>query len=248
MSTANKRFSAFEWSVGKLKIQVIGCGMIGSWMALYLSRIGHLLELWDHDLYSVQNISAQFCGVHNISNNKATALAQNIKLFSGSDVAVTAHDDYFIPQRTEDINDCFISAVDSMKYRKLYYEMWIKKQMEHKVNGTTPKHRFFIDFRSSPQHSEFFLVTNGIQAQKYASTLFSDDDAEELPCNAKATTHNATLITSLGMAAINNLISNNINGYEVFDVPFHVYVDLQQLDVRKEYVQSSGSPAGQTAN
>jgi len=236
MSTANKRFSAFEWSVSKLKIQVIGCGMIGSWMSLYLSRIGHLLELWDNDLYSVQNISAQFCGVHNLSANKATALASNIKLFSGSDVSTQAHAGYFVPTTTADIGDCFVSAVDSMKYRKMYYELWVKKQMEHKAAGTTPKHRFFIDFRSSPQHSEFFLITNGAQANEYAKSLFSDDDAEELPCNAKATTHNATLITSLGMAAINNLISNKINGMTILDVPFHCYVNLQQLDIAKTYV------------
>lgn len=189
-----------------IKISIVGAGGIGSTTCLLLAKMGYKnITVHDFDLVEDHNIATQMYKETDLDRPKVEALRDNVKEFTGIDINI----DNSEVSKIEGAN-VIITAVDNMKTRKEIFE-----------NSDCD---FFIDPRMG---GEIFFIYSFYKAddEKYKKTLFSDDDAEESVCTAKAIAYN-----TFGIASY---ISNLVKRYDKNeDFPFEVagdYVNLRLL-------------------
>ena len=230
MSKTKTRFKDLEWAADAHSILVLGAGGVSSWLALYLSRIGHKLTIYDFDSFEMSNLSGQLTSLNNLGLNKAQAI-KNLIRDLGCDNLVHAIGNMYTEEC--DSNNIVFSGIDSMAGRKLAFEKWVTHQKSKTVRDPH-EINIFMDFRMSPERAELFCITKPSQIAKYQETLFSDDDANELPCGMKATTHCGAMLASHGVSVFNNLIMNKKYQFNVREVPFKVVSDLQNMDFHVE--------------
>lgn len=232
------RFSAYEWAKPEnrpSKIMVVGQGAVGSNLSYFLGRIGDNLVVFDGDNFSIENMSGQFCSMDSIGINKAQACFDLSRRFSGGDTAMTAFAKHW--EKEDGVINSVISAADSMTVRKNVFEAWSDLQVTQKVfPGPDFDKRFFMDFRMTATTGQVFFITNGRQAKEYTKHLFDSSEAEQLPCNVKASTHNGALLVALGTSIINNYMANIKFGIDVYEVPFMTSWNADDLSVTKQFV------------
>lgn len=216
MDKDNPKFSRFkgaEWfdeMVGK-DIIIGGCGGIGSWTALLLSRMGCSLYLFDHDNINLSNTGGQLYRMKDKDKMKTTALKSILINFSGEDIQVSEHGKYEEDSFTGDI---VISCFDNMKARKTMFGNW-KKQIKKL------KDPLFIDGRLLAESWEIFCVTKD-NIDDYKKFLFDDSEVEDAPCTFRQTSHCAAMIASHIAGFLTNHVSNTINkDNPVRHVPFY---------------------------
>lgn len=179
------RFSDAPW-FDKLKncqIQIVGSGGIGSWLCLFLSRLQpKAIYLVDDDFVEVHNQGGQFFTSSDIGRYKVDAMHRHCINFSNYPIYTNAslfvHGNLTLPFT--------FSAVDDIEVRKLIYEAWLK----------TEERELFVDGRLTADHLVIYSVTKENE-EEYAKTLFPKEEAEDLPCNFKQTSHIASMIGSL---------------------------------------------------
>ena len=65
------------------KITIVGCGAIGSFVAISLAKMGLTkFEIWDHDKVEEHNLPNQFFFDGDIGMNKTTATRRNMNMFN----------------------------------------------------------------------------------------------------------------------------------------------------------------------
>lgn len=162
------------------RVLVIGAGAIGSFAVLALTKMGFTVETWDDDTIENHNFANQMFPVDAIGKNKAVAIAEVARAFSGE--IVTA-----IPARLEAERDIptnvsiFILAVDSMAARKKISEMILKKN-----DGYIGDHGpLIIDARMGGQNFRVYSAQVSRHGD-YAKTLYTDDQAAPDICGQKS--------------------------------------------------------------
>lgn len=230
MSKTKIRFKDLEWSEHSHSILVLGAGGVSSWLALYLSRIGHKLTIYDFDSFEMSNLSGQLTTLDNLGLNKAQAI-KNLIRSMGCDNVVHAIGNMYT-ESCDSANIVF-SGIDSMAGRKMAFEKWVAHQRGKTVRDPYEMN-IFMDFRMSPERAELYCVTKPSHVAKYQDTLFSDEDANELPCGMKATTHCGAMLAAQGVAVFNNHIMNKKYQFNVREVPFKIVSDLQNMDFHVE--------------
>lgn len=210
------RFSSAPWfGAGSLEIIIGGVGGIGSWVALFLGRIGHQLYLFDDDTVDTTNLAGQFYRLAQTGSAKTTAVADNVQEFAG-----------IWPEEmgrfTEDSAACPImfSCFDSMSARKLMFEKWAAQE----------DRQVFIDGRMLAETGMVFVVQKG-QEDMYRSELFDDGEVEDADCSYKATSHCGAFIASLMVAGLNNYLTNVIAEDDIRVVQFRTDFELPLLTV-----------------
>jgi len=165
-------------------ITIIGAGAIGSFTALTLAKMGFCdITVYDHDTVEIENMNCQFFRHSDIGKNKAQALNELVKDFTGVDIS-------FFPSRYEGgmLKGIVISAVDSMAVRQLIWD-------EHKEfsMGT----RLIIDPRMGAQDALCYAMvpTRLKDIETYEKTLYSDENAVQERCTAKSTMYTATMLS-----------------------------------------------------
>ncbi len=153
-------------------ITCIGAGAIGSVAVLALAKMGfRRISVWDFDKVEDANIGIQLYGKSHLGRFKVDALT-DICLDSGIEIMGVA-----MKYEGEPIkDDIIISAVDNMATRRLIWEK--NKALGGKI----------IDPRMGAEELQVHVVDVG-----YEDTLYSDDEAVDVPCTAKATTYCAFL-------------------------------------------------------
>lgn len=103
-------------------ITVIGCGGIGSWTVLALAKLGcQNITVVDYDKVKEHNTPSQFYTLAQVGKPKVEALAENIKLFTGTDILpiqrkyAEYYDGEYSPAKV------IISAIDSLEER---FKLW----------------------------------------------------------------------------------------------------------------------------
>jgi molybdopterin/thiamine biosynthesis adenylyltransferase len=182
-------------ALDKAEVNIIGCGAIGSYLALSLVKMGvERIKLWDMDDVSVENMSSQFYRFKDIGRNKAEALAELIKDFTG--VEVEAYPLEYMSMMTRQLKGIVVVAVDSMSARAMIYE-----------SLTTCLHgvRVLIDPRMS---AEFYMqYTVDLENHEwYKKSLYTDDNAVSERCTAKSTVYTATLASGMVTKTIKNIM------------------------------------------
>jgi molybdopterin/thiamine biosynthesis adenylyltransferase len=201
------RFSDAPWANAIQHIVVGGVGGIGSWLAIYLSRIGHILYLYDMDIIDETNMGGQLYSLAQIGTNKAEATKANIILFSGAESNVSTYTQY--DEDSGFVTPIMCSCFDNMAARKLMFEKW----------AAYDKRELFVDGRMLAEIGMVFTVQKG-QEEEYRKSLFEDSEVEEAPCSFKSTSHCGALISSLMVSNLNNYLANKTAGNNDRYIPF----------------------------
>lgn len=180
-----------------LPIRVIGAGAIGSFTVLMLVKMGFKnVAVWDFDTVSVENMSCQFYRFRDIGNAKALALQGLVKDFTNVDIAAYAEE--FDEVQGQLLSGVVISAVDDMNVRRMIFETILR-------SGAPVS--YLIDPRMSAEymtmHTVRFAEDKSVEA--YKNTLYSNDQAVQERCTAKATVYTANLASGLIARNIKNI-------------------------------------------
>lgn len=185
------RVKGADWfgSLYKKDILVLGAGGIGSWLALFLSRLGANLYIYDMDIYEEHNMTGQAVVKDAIGRLKTEAIQELIGAFS-PDCEVSIEGEYTEESMSNNIVLC---GFDNMHARKVAFRLW----KEYVYSQEDRKGCFFMDGRLNAEHMQIFCIkgTDEEAIKKYEEEyLFDDAEVAEQDCTFKQTTHCAAMI------------------------------------------------------
>lgn len=167
-------------------VTIIGCGGIGSFTALALAKMGCThLTIYDDDLVEDHNIPNQLYRPGDVGDLKVERLADIIKSFTGTRIETR-------PERVhgQRLQGIVVSGVDSMEARRRIWERSIR------YKAGVPA---YIDARMGAEVARVYTTrpADPDHVRFYERTLYSDDEAMQLPCTAQAIIYNCFGIASL---------------------------------------------------
>ena len=160
-------------------INVIGCGALGSWLVLFLLKMGFKnITVYDFDNIEEHNIPNQCFSENQIGTPKVDAMDE-IACYFSSDARNRVK---FVNQKITlkevwEMEGIILCAVDSMRVRKEIYENSIKR------NDCD----LFIEARLSIWGAYIYTLTQNSIFEKYEETLYEDEEAEVSPCGVSQT-------------------------------------------------------------
>jgi molybdopterin/thiamine biosynthesis adenylyltransferase len=208
------RFASISWAKPALQtnVLIVGIGGIGSWLSLFLARIGYNLIIVDKDKLEEHNIGGQLYLTAQAQSRsfKAYAAYELLKQFTGrSDLTtiVASFDTYHL--RGQHI---VAACVDNMAARKQILENF------KAVPDSLPL-KLLVDGRLSAEQFQVYFVTKD-RIEEYEKTLFDDSLLPDEPCTNKATSHFGAGIAYVMTKGINNYLA--IKAGEPRELPFMV--------------------------
>ncbi len=201
MITFDRQLDLFnpQDNYAKTPITLVGCGSVGSMVALLLSKVGfHEVEVFDDDTVEEHNIPNQFFRVDDMHKPKVEAIRE-----------VCYEMGFSIPngrkERYQDqvLKPIVISAVDSMATRKIIFEEF-KKQ-----SGVA---RVLIDPRMGGLN--FRIVTVRQDNTKFYS-WYPDDESVQEPCTARTIVYNVGVLAGLVVAQVCKVVRGEEFPYEI---------------------------------
>lgn len=237
------RFRSAAWYNSKLKdeyINVIGAGGIGSWLILALVRAGFRnINVIDDDIVSGTNIGGQFYSELNIGQTKTDALYFNIYNLEGKAPISFVQKN----SRINNEND-FNSAIMNPIKKRIIFCCVDNMEARKTIFDSTTADDLVIDGRMSFDNYQIYtLDTQEKRDYYYENYLFSDEEAYEEPCTAKATTHMGLAIASKMAQIFFNWVTNYEVDTNLCAVPFR-YFDKQtvmQVDIQNELASSEAT-------
>lgn len=178
-------------------ITVIGAGAIGSFSVLALAKMGFDdITVIDFDEIEVENMNCQFYRFSDIGKPKVIALQQLVKDFTGIDIKA-----FNGKYEGGSFKGIVISAVDNMAVRKLIWD-------SHKM--TSPHTKFIIDPRMGAEMAMLYTMcpTNSEDIKSYETNLYSDDNAVQERCTAKATMYTACMLSGFVAKAVKDIVTD----------------------------------------
>jgi molybdopterin/thiamine biosynthesis adenylyltransferase len=198
----NERSSALINDFSDKVFHILGCGAIGSSAATQLCRMGgETFVLYDLDSVEIQNIGVSHYTLNDIGKKKVDALDNHLVSIN-PDVNIYAEFGRFAAfLKKLGQEDIVILGFDSMDSR-------LEAAVAALKNGNKPL--AIIDGRMGAEEYQQYVITNPTLG-KYKTTWYSDKDAVDEPCNAKATSY----CSNMSGAFIANAVKKLINGEEV---------------------------------
>jgi len=201
-----------------LPILVVGAGSIGSFLVFALSKMGvERIRVVDFDFVEDHNIPNQCYRIEDEKKSKVSSLKEIIKDFAGIEIEIFEEEykkDLFFDEA-----QVVISAVDSMKVRKQIFE-------DCKYN---PKILRFIDTRMGGLSIEILNVnpSSPDEIEFYESRLFSDSEAERIPCTARGIIYSVLTCASIVCDIIKRMIMREkMNKRFLVDYTNNTFVSL----------------------
>ena len=205
-----------------------GAGGIGSWLALFLSRIGVNPTIYDFDYVEKRNMGGQFYKQEDIGLPKVQALSENIYSF-------VAHKylNIYARRLTSGCSQSTMSfsAFDNMEARKTMFQNW--KRDVSKMRLEEQYKAIFIDGRLEAEFFQIFCVTAN-RIEQYEATLFDDSELPDTTCTVKQTTHVAAMIGAYMTTLFTNHLTNITEKEKVREVPFKFEVFLPLITTYEE--------------
>jgi len=176
---------------------IIGCGAVGSNLALLAAKIGwYEFILWDSDTVASHNLPNQAYEPSHIGMNKVDAL-EDVLLRFNPEIKITKYN-RFITDSEEDeglVKGAVIVCPDTMAARKIMY-----KHVSYNTNV-----ELVIDTRLSFDFAEIYSLDN-LDANtlvKWKSTFRDDAEVEESACSLKII---PTLVNHVASYAVYKLV------------------------------------------
>lgn len=192
-------------------IHLIGCGGIGSFTALVLSKMGvQQLHLYDPDAIEEHNLPNQLFRLRDVGRFKIEALQEILTEFAQPPVEVQP-----VEVEARRMTGVVISGVDSMRARKA---IWLRS-IRYRAGVLR-----YLDARMGAEVARIYAVnpTDPGDIRFYEKTLYDDEEAEVHPCTAAAIIYSGFAIASL----IANLVKRLATGE---DLPREILFDLKTL-------------------
>ena len=194
----NERSSGLIEDFGNKIFHILGCGAIGSSAATQLCRMGvNNFILYDMDKVEIQNIGVSHYILKDIGKEKVVALENHLKNIN-DEAYIQVYPGYF-KEFAKPLNedDIVILGFDSMLCRLEAAKVALKK-------GNKPF--LLIDGRMGSEQYQQYILKNP-KLKDYVNTWYSDDNASNEPCNAKATSY----CSNMSGAFIANAVKKVIN-------------------------------------
>jgi len=182
-------------NLDNVEFHIVGCGAIGSSVAMQLTRLGgNNFYLYDFDKVEIQNIGVSQYVDEDIGKPKIRALIDHmIKINSNIRVeGVLGKFEYYKGTK----EGILILGLDSMSARKEV----VKSLSEH-----PDKPKIVIDGRMGAEHYQQYIYDN-ITMAKYEKNWYSDEDSDQEPCTRKATSYCSNMSGSFIANAAKNIV------------------------------------------
>lgn len=157
----NKHLSFFNpTELRKEEINIIGCGAIGSNIALQLAKLGvEKLTLWDFDIVDEHNITNQIYDYSDVKMLKTDALEKHLKL-QNPEIKIIKYKKY----TNQPLKGIIFSCVDSIKVRRLIaqnniFNLNIKLLIDGRI-GLTEGQVYCVDWTRQDNIEEYLKTTD----------------------------------------------------------------------------------------
>lgn len=196
---------------------LVGAGGIGSVVGLVLAKMGiQNLTVYDPDTIEAHNLPNQTYRLSDLGKPKVEALADICRDFAGLEI-VARCEKFPIESMPSGI---IISGVDSMTARK---EIWGTV----KFNPLVP---CYLEARMGAQEGRIYTVTphNPDHISTYEASLYSDENAAELPCTARAISYNTFYLAGLLASQVKKFVADERPRPEIiFDLVSNTMLVMQ---------------------
>ncbi len=188
MTTDTERFSRQRDLVPReglstVKVTVIGVGAIGRQVAVQLAAIGtRHLQLVDLDSVELTNVTTQGYLANDVGEPKVSATAEAISRIDPS-TGVETVQDRFRPKQA--IGKAVFCCVDSISARGTIWRS---------VNSRC---EFWTDGRMLAEVIRVLTVSDIAEREHYASTLFTQSEAQLGSCTSRSTIYAASIAAGL---------------------------------------------------
>lgn len=172
---ASRHLSVFSPNAfGTRRVDVIGCGAVGSRVVLSLAKLGvEHIHAWDFDTVAEHNIANQAFGLSDIGESKVDALARLVTRDTGT--AISTHNERV--DGSQQMGDVVFLLTDTMASRREIFEKSLKYKLMTKL---------VIETRMGSDNGRVYAINpnkrNHIRA--WEETLYTDDEAEVSACGA----------------------------------------------------------------
>ena len=189
-------------------ITVIGAGAIGSATVVTLAKMGcPNITVWDADTLEYLNIPNQLCKPSMVGKPKAEALAELV--YELTELEIKQINRRYMGQRLEGV---VIVTVDNMTTRQ---NVWKRAKLNQRVP-------LLIDARMGAEFARIYTIhpVNVEEADFYKQNLYSNSEAERLPCSARSIIYCPTVIAGFIALLIKQHATNHPLSQEILiDLP-----------------------------
>lgn len=189
-------------------ITIIGCGAIGSFVAISLAKMGLTnFILFDNDTVLPHNLPNQFFTVDDIDSKKIIATSKHMMLLN-PECIIDCYEKF--TNTTKITTPIVISCVDNIETRRVIFNTIQKNK----------KVQLFIDGRMNGLQAQVYAIdmTDVKQVTFYKQSLFSGKQAVQGRCTEKS-----IIFTVLGISSficnqiVKALLGKPINNYTILD-------------------------------
>ena len=178
-----------------VEFHVVGCGAIGSSVAMQLVRLGaDKFYLYDFDKVEIQNVGVSQYIEEDIGKLKVVALIKHMKSINPH-IYVEGVANKF-NQYMGSKEGILILGLDSMQARKDVVKMLVE---------CPDKPKTVIDGRMGADHYQQYIYNN-ITMSQYDKNWYSDDDSDPEPCTRKATSYCSNMSGSFISNSVKNIV------------------------------------------
>ena len=176
-----KQMELIEVEKFNKRINVIGCGALGSWLVFYLLKMGfENIHVYDFDEIEEHNIPNQLFKESQIKKKKTSAVEEIYNEFFTDDTErLIIHDLKITDENAQSLTGITFCCVDSIAGRKEIYENCYKYgKTELWIEGRIGIFGGFI-YTLDEKDIEIF--------EEYEKTLYADEEAEVSACGISQT-------------------------------------------------------------
>jgi len=177
----NERSEGIVNNLDAYCFHILGCGAIGSSAAMQLARMGaNEIVLYDFDNVEIENVGVSQYFQSDIGEYKVDALKNHIKAVD-NDIRVVTHARRFDEWNSTPKGDIVILGFDSMASRLEAVTIISNSDKFHQPD-------LLIDGRMGAEHYQQYLFIRPT-LKSYLKSWYSDEEGDQEPCNAKATSY-----------------------------------------------------------
>lgn len=214
MLDVRRHVELFDPTTFKTPITIIGVGATGSWLAMFLAKLGITdISVYDYDRVEEHNVPNQLFGIDDVGMSKVFAVQVETVMKTGTTVRM--YDEKFETQRLAGI---VFLMVDSMNQRKAIWERAIKMK---------PSVQLLIEPRMGLDLGRIYVVdpTDSHHVKMYESTYYTDEESEVSACGSSQT------VITTAVAVASWCARQLINHHEVGKTDNEILIDFRYNNI-----------------